>query len=148
MARLQSRGTTPLRPSPPDGSDSAPRVGGGGGGDTIGRQSPVKAPSNSSSSTTEGHLGFWGSRLNSSGGSVGSSRESGVNNIQAGGSSLSISSTGVGGSGGGSGNVPQRTSSFHGVNQSRCGSISHGNNLKSGLIMSCTHLLEGVGSPS
>ena len=55
MARLQSRGSTPLRPSPPDGENPV---------DNLGRLSPVKAPSGSTNSS------FWGSKLNSSGSSV------------------------------------------------------------------------------
>ena len=126
MARLQSRGSTPLRPSPPDGTDSShhhthPR----GDAATMGRQSPVKAPSSASSSGGTEGLGFWGTRLNSSGGSVGSSKDLGVSSSggsssnhqtpKFGGSSQSMSSTGGGSS------TPQRTSSFHGFNQGGCG---------------------------
>lgn len=89
MARLQSRGNTPLRPSPPEGE----------GGLHVGRQSPIKAPSMSASG---GSLdSFWGSKLNSSG-SGGSSNSK---------ESLLINSGGSGHAG--VGVAPQRTSSFH-----------------------------------
>lgn len=93
MARLQSRGNTPLRPSPPDGNTP------------IGHQSPVKAPSTTIGGPGADGGGFWGSKLNSSGGSIGSSKESSL---------ISSGGSGMGLAGGG---VPQRTSSFHGFNQ-------------------------------
>ena len=115
VTRIHSRGTTPLRPSPPDNIHaSADHTYNHTYTSTVtseanhGRFSPVKAPSGSSSLTGSSNGSLWFSGQSSSTSPVSEglkSREDGE-------------PVAGGGVAKGSSAVPQRTSSFHGFNKS------------------------------